>query len=56
MDNQYFVPTHEYNLNGIYNDNNLNELSPKHSSTLYTDAAIEFIKNYKKNKPFNLIL
>ena len=56
MDNQYFVPTHEYNLNGIYNDNNLNELSPKHSSTLYTDAAIEFIKNYKKNEPFYLNL
>ena len=54
MDNQYFVPTHEYKLNGIYNDKNLNELSPKHSSTLYTDTAIEFIKNYKKNQPFYL--
>jgi len=54
MHSQYNVPTYEFSQAGDYSTEKQNELSPKHSSELYADAAVEFLKNYNSDKPFFL--
>lgn len=52
MHGQYNVPTYEYDKGADYSKNKLNPLTGKHSSELYADAGIEFLKNYKSKDPF----
>ncbi len=52
MHSQYNVPTYDYSFAGHYENDNTNPLSPKHSSELYAEAAIDFINNYNDENPF----
>ena len=52
MHSQYNVPTYEFDQGEDYSKERMNELSPKHSSELYADAGVEFLENYKSEKPF----
>ena len=56
MHSQYDVPTYEFDQGEDYTQDRVNPLSKKHSSVLYADAAIRFIKNYDDDKPFYLDL
>ena len=48
MNDQYAVPTHEFNIAGNYADS-LITISTSHSSELYANAAINFIENVKED-------
>ena len=52
MYSQYNVPTFEHREDGNYSKNTQNEPSPKHSSELYSDAAIKFLDGYNQENPF----
>lgn len=52
MHRQYEVPTFEFMANKSYTKEQLNPPSPKHSSELYADAAVDFLKNYQREAPF----
>jgi arylsulfatase A-like enzyme len=52
MHSQYNVPTYDYSFEGHYEEDKINSLSPKHSSELYADAAIDFINKYDGENPF----
>lgn len=56
MHSQYNVPTYEYSQAGDYSSEKQNELSPKHSSELYSDAGIQFLLNHNSDKPFFLYI
>lgn len=56
MHRQYQVPTYEYQASGEYPKDKMNVPSDKHSSELYADAGVEFINNYKDNKPFFMFM
>ena len=52
MHGQYNVPTYEFSDEANYSAETLNTLTGKHSSELYADAGIDFIKKYNSEKPF----
>lgn len=52
MHGQYDVPTYEFDKEGNYSEERLNPLTGLHSSELYAEAGIEFLKNYESEKPF----
>lgn len=52
MYSQYNVPTYEIDEEDDYSETKINPLSPKHSSELYADAGVDFLKNYDSEKPF----
>lgn len=52
MHGQYDVPTYEFDKGGDYSKEKLNPLTGKHSSELYADAGIDFLKNYESEQPF----
>ena len=52
MHGQYDVPTYEFDKAGDYSREKLNPFTGKHSSELYAEAGIEYIKNYDSEKPF----
>lgn len=56
MHGQYNVPTYEFNANGNYSKETLNIPSKKHSSELYANAGINFLKYYSSDKPFFLYM
>ena len=47
-----FDPSGKYKADSVLNQPHINK--NKHSSELFADAAINFLKNYKKDKPFFL--
>ncbi|MDO5968758.1 sulfatase-like hydrolase/transferase [Flavivirga aquimarina] len=52
MHRQYNVPTFNYSVEGHYEADKMNPHSPKHSSELYADAAIDFLNGYNGKDPF----
>ncbi|MEM6631872.1 MAG: sulfatase-like hydrolase/transferase [Bacteroidota bacterium] len=52
MHRQYEVPTYEFMADKRYAKAQMNPPSPKHSSELYADAAVDFLKNYQREAPF----
>ena len=52
MSDHYRVPIHDFNPAGKYPKKARYRKEGKHSSELFSDAAIEFLRNYKDEKPF----
>lgn len=49
---QYKLPLFEFDSTGKYSDDHRYMLNDIHSSEVYAGAAIEFLQNYKEDKPF----
>ncbi|MHC4482099.1 MAG: sulfatase-like hydrolase/transferase, partial [Planctomycetota bacterium] len=52
MSNHYEVPIRDFDPTGRYGKETTHYHKGKHSSELFSDAAIEFLGNYKEDKPF----
>jgi len=52
MSKHYRVPIHDFDPTGEYPKEKRYRKEGKHSSELFSDAAIEFLRNYKDDKPF----
>lgn len=53
MSDHYHVPVHAYQEDGIYSKETMS-YGEKHSSELFADAAVNFLENVQKEKPFFL--
>lgn len=53
MSDHYHVPIYDYQENGIYPKEKM-KMGNKHSSELFADAAIDFLRHYDSEKPFFL--
>ncbi len=51
MSDHYKVPLYAFDSTGVYPSTKSYSIT-KHSTEIYTDAAVEFIQNYDSNKPF----
>jgi len=52
MSDHYRVPVNDFDATGKYPKENRRRQEGKHSSELFSDAAVEFLRGYKKDKPF----
>jgi len=52
MSDQYKVPVRDFDPTGKYPKEKIYYVEGKHSSELFSDAAIQFLRDYKDNKPF----
>jgi len=52
MTDQYKVPVREFDPTGKYPKEKIYYDEGKHSSELFSDAAIQFLRDYKDDKPF----
>jgi arylsulfatase A-like enzyme len=52
MSDHYKVPVNDFDPTGRYAKENRHREKGKHSSELFSDAAIEFLRSYKGDKPF----
>jgi len=52
MSKHYRVPINDFDVTGRYPKARRYYREGKHSSELFSDAAIEFLRNYKSDKPF----
>jgi len=52
MSNHYNVPVRDFDPTGEYPEEKIYRAGGKHSSELFSDAAIRFLRNYKDDKPF----
>jgi arylsulfatase A-like enzyme len=52
MSDHYQVPINDFDAAGKYAKEARYRREGKHSSELFSDAAIEFLQNYKEDKPF----
>jgi arylsulfatase A-like enzyme len=56
MSDHFKVPVHDYDPTGKYPKQAAYVQEGKHSSELFSDAAIDFLKGHKEDKPFLLYL
>jgi arylsulfatase A-like enzyme len=56
MTDQFNVPVYDFDPGGKYPNDKRYIESGKHSSELFSDAAISFLRNYKEEKPFFLYI
>ncbi len=54
MSSHFAVPVHDYDPTGAY-DKSAARIGDRHSIDLFTDAAIEFIRDYDGDRPFFLV-
>jgi len=52
MSDHYKVPVHDFDPTGKYPKEKIYSEEGKHSSELFSDAAIRFLREYKDDKPF----
>ena len=52
MSSHYNVPINDFDPNGKFPREDRYFVTDKHSTEMYTDAAIKFINHYKEDKPF----
>jgi len=56
MSDHYNVPVRDFDPTGKYAKKNIYRDEGKHSSELFSDAAIRFLRDYKDDKPFFLYI
>lgn len=52
MSDHYHIPVQDFDTAGVYKNDKAYFENGKHSSELYADQAVHFLKNYKAEKPF----
>ena len=52
MSDHYKVPIRDFDPTGRYRKETIYYQEGKHSSELFSDAAVHFLRDYKENKPF----